>query len=126
MATTFSLLNSLLPLTLTIVGISAYANEAACPKFHGGARLVTVSIFDGPPSEHADLMPDRFRTTKDGSSSEWDVAYVFQAGRKLFVECKYGKKAAPVVMKPSPRTTKCTFIDQDRGPRSLTCVFPSG
>lgn len=122
MATIFSLLNSLVPVTLAILGVSAYAGEAACPQAQGGARLVTVSVFDGPPSEHADLMPDRYHKTKDGGRSEWAVAYVFRAGRKLFVECQYGGKVAPVVIEPDPSTTKCTFVTRDRGRKSLTCV----
>ena len=105
-----------------MLGISAFADETTCPKAQGEKLLATASLFDGPPSERADLMPDSFRKTKAGGWSEWDVAYVFKAGRKLFVACKYGDHAAPIVIQPGPATTKCWFIERNRGRRSLTCV----
>lgn len=33
-------------------------SETGCPQRHEGRRLVKVSLFDGPPSNHADLVPE--------------------------------------------------------------------
>jgi hypothetical protein len=122
MAIISSSLSRLACLALAVLEISACAGEVACPQTQSGERLATVTLFDGPPSEHADLMPDSFRKTKDGGRSEWDVAYIFEADRKLFVECQYGGKVAPVVIEPKPSTTRCVFVTHDRGHKSLTCV----
>jgi hypothetical protein len=113
---------SLAALALALPATASCAGETACPQVQAGARLVTVTLFDGPPSEHADLMPDSYRKTRDGGRSEWDVAYVFKAGRQLYVECKYGDKVAPVVIEPATSTTHCAFVTRDKGQKSLTCV----
>lgn len=122
MATISSLSTSLVCFCLATLGVSASAGEMVCPPTQAGARLVTVTLFDGPPSEHADLVPDRYRKTKDGGRSEWDVAYVYAAGRKLFVECRYGAKVAPVVIEPAPTATQCAFVTRSQGRKSLSCV----
>jgi hypothetical protein len=111
-----------LALALALPALAACAGETSCPQVQAGARLVSVTLFDGPPSEHADLVPDSYRKTRDGGRSEWDVAYVFQAGRQLHVECKYGDKAAPVVIEPPPSTTRCEFVTRAKGAKSLTCM----
>jgi hypothetical protein len=103
------------------MSVSAFADEVGCPKTHAGAPLVTVTLFDGPPSEHADLMPDTVHESNSGSKSEWDVAYIFEAGRRLFVECQYGPKITPVIIEPSPSTSKCEFLSQGVGKKSLVC-----
>ncbi|MDY0743307.1 STY0301 family protein [Paucibacter sp. R3-3] len=121
MATTSSWLTSL---ALSALCSIAQAGEAACPSEKGGERLASASVFDGPPSEHADLVPDRHRQTKDGSRSEWDVAYVFEAGRQLYVECRYRGNTEPVVIEPPPATTLCTFVTRHRGRSSLGCASP--
>lgn len=119
-ATTSSWLTSLVPLALAALCSSSQAGEAACPREQAGTRLASVSVFDGPPGEHADLVPDRYRETKDGGRSEWDVAYAFQAGRKLYVECRYGGEVPPVVIEPAPTTTTlCTFVARRQGRTSL-------
>ena len=100
---------------------STLASEIDCPKIHEGSHLTTVTLFDGPPSEHADLMPDSFRKTGNGSRSGWDVAYIFKAGRQLFVECQYGPNASTVILEPGPSTYKCEFLSGGEKNVSLIC-----
>ena len=121
MATIFSLLSSTAIIMWTAMQLSAFAGEIGCPKTHAGVQLVTVTLFDGPPDEGADLMPDTFRKSKGGSLSEWDVAYIFEAGRHLFVECQYGTKIPPVILEPGSSTRKCEFTSHGAGSKSLIC-----
>lgn len=121
MAIIFSLLNSVAIVAWAAMSVSAFAGEGGCPKTHAGGHLVTATLFDGPPSEHADLMPDTFHESKSGSRSEWDVAYIFEAGRHLFVECQYGPKVSAVILEPGPSTYKCEFLSQGDGKKSLMC-----
>ena len=103
MATISTLLISAAVIVLAAAAYPAAASEVRCPEWHDGARLRTVSVFDGPPSEHADLVPDGVHKTKDGTRSVWDVSYIFKDGRQLFVECRYGATASTVVLDPGRR-----------------------
>lgn len=99
----------------------AAAGATSCPENHAGFRLKTVMVFDGPPSEHADLMPDSYHENKGVGRSEWDVAYIFQAGRHLFVKCDYGPSVPAVILEPEPSTQQCVFLSKRDGAVSLTC-----
>jgi hypothetical protein len=121
MATIFSLLIRVVVLVLAVPPALALADEVRCPKIHAGSQLTDVTLFDGPPSERADLMPDTSHETKNGSQSKWDVAYIFKAGRQLFVECQYGPKGSTVILEPKPSTDKCEFLSQRDKTVSLTC-----
>lgn len=100
----------------------AVAGEARCPKSHTGFRLKTATLYDGPMSEHADLMPDGVKQRKGSTRSEWNVAYIFKAGRRLFVECDYGPRAKPIVIKPNVHVRACFFDQSRHGARAaLSC-----
>ena len=106
---------------LAVAPAPAFAGETQCPKTNAGSNLTTVTLFDGPPSEHADLQPDTSQQSKGGSRSQWDVAYIYKAGRHLFVECQYGPNAASVILEPVPSTYTCEFISQGAKNISLVC-----
>lgn len=67
------------------------APATQCPAFPG-QRLVYVDIFDGPPENLADLVPDQHRSTSAGRAwNVWNLA----AGRQgLYVKCGYGEALA--------------------------------
>jgi hypothetical protein len=121
MAIISSLLIRAAVVALAAAPVSVFAVEIHCPTTHAGSQLTTVTLFDGPPSEHADLEPDTFHQSKGGSRSEWDVAYIYQAGRHLFVECQYGPKASAVILEPGPSTYKCEFLSEGAKSVSLSC-----
>jgi hypothetical protein len=123
MATISSLLIRAAIVALAAAPVSVSAGEIRCPTTHAGSQLTTVTLFDGPPSEHADLEPDTFHQSKGGSRSEWDVAYIYQAGRHLFVECQYGPEAPAVILEPEPSTSKCEF--QSKGVEGVSLVCQS-
>jgi hypothetical protein len=75
------LLNRVSVLLLAALPILAFGGESVCPKTNNGAHLSSVSVFDGPPDEHADLIPDTYRERIGVGTSTWDVAYIFTSGR---------------------------------------------
>ena len=105
---------------LALAPALASAEEFGCPSAHSGGPLVSATLFDGPPSEHADLMPDHYRKSKRGGQSDWNVAYIFQAGRRLYVECQYGSKISSIVLE-APRVDACTYASNGKRRKSLTC-----
>ncbi len=76
-------------LSISLIGLASmcgfgHATGAeVCPAKSQALRSVTV--FDGPPSEQASLVPDRAGT----SHSSWDLGYVYDAGRTVWVRCEY-------------------------------------
>ncbi|HWE98913.1 MAG TPA: STY0301 family protein [Caulobacteraceae bacterium] len=97
------------------------AAQIQCPAVHLGAPLTSVSVFDGPPSEQADLVPDTSHRRKAGSRSSWDVGYLYQAGRKVFVACRYGPRGAPVTISSATALHACVYVEASGGRRSLAC-----
>ncbi|HUB13350.1 MAG TPA: STY0301 family protein [Acetobacteraceae bacterium] len=111
----------MLLLSLATVPSVARGTQIRCPDAQQGSPLATVTLFDGPPSEHADLEPDNFHKTRQGTWSEWDVAYIFKAGRQLYVQCQYAQHAASVMLEPGPGTYQCEYVTEAGGKVSLTC-----
>jgi hypothetical protein len=66
---------------------AAGAGQAAGAEIcvSGTKPLRSVTIFDGPPSELASLVPD----LADKRSSSWELGYVYDAGRTVWVRCQY-------------------------------------
>jgi hypothetical protein len=114
------LLNRLGIVAFVLIPALASAEEFGCPAARSGGRLVSATLFDGPPSEHADLMPDNYRKSKSGGQSDWNVAYIFQAGRRLYVQCQYGSKISSVVLE-APKVDICTYSSNGKRRNSLTC-----
>ena len=108
-------------LALVSAQVAASAGEISCPHMHQGTQLTTVMLFDGPPGERADLEPDSVHESRGETRSEWDVAYIFKAGRRLFVECEYGQEANTVVLEPAPSTYICEYLARGEKEVSLVC-----
>lgn len=97
------------------------AAEVTCPQTQNDISLKTVTLFDGPPSEHADLAPDSFHETKGVRRSDWDVAYIFKAGRRLYIQCDYGMTAPVLTLKPTASIKRCEFISQPGAKLRFRC-----
>jgi hypothetical protein len=65
------------------LAVLASAAVVSCPAAAHGHRLATVQVFDGPPSERADLEPD---------GSVWDLKAIrpTSSPKGLFLVCGYG------------------------------------
>jgi hypothetical protein len=125
MAIIFSLLISLSAIWFAASSgamASTFLDANACPETERGAVLTTVTLFDGLPSEHADLEPDRSVESEGTTKSDWDVSYIFQSGRRLYVQCVYGLKVAAIILKPSPSVSICEYTSQIKGKITLTCL----
>jgi hypothetical protein len=97
------------------------AAETRCPATHAGAPLAGASLFDGPPSEHADLVPDRIRKGDRGVlTSTWNVAAMAGTSRPIYLECRYGPRAAAIVSTVAPRGA-CTLVSSPHGGTTLVC-----
>ena len=82
-------------LVLALIGAVAvpatlFAAPISCPAPKTGQRLVTVSVFDGPPSEKADLVPDEGGWTFDVPSKEG-----------FYLVCTYNHRPAAVIKLPA-------------------------
>jgi len=75
---------------LLLSGTTAQADEVKCPSLHAGIQLSSAIVYDGPPNEMADLIPDKSRGSGNHATSSWEVGYIYDAGRNVFLVCKYG------------------------------------
>ena len=74
---------------LILAAANAPATALACPAMPG-QTLVYVDIFDGPPENQADLVPDQHSAPAGKTTrNTWELA----AGPDgLYVKCGYGKR----------------------------------
>ena len=84
------------------------AASRGCSPRHAGSALTAVSLFDGPVSEHADLVPDGDRRVGGAQVSTWDVANVYRAGRKIYASCRYGTDDLVVPVTHAVKTCRYT------------------
>ena len=82
------------------------ANEVKCPPFYRNIPLSGAVLYDGSPNEMADLIPDKSTGTGDHANSFWEVGYIYEARRNLYLLCKYGPSDSITVRveKKVPRT----------------------
>ncbi len=66
--------------------------------------LRNVTVFDGPPSELASLVPDEGGDT----SASWELGYVYDAGRTVWVRCQYADGTSADVQL-SAKVSKCEY-----------------
>jgi hypothetical protein len=63
----------------SMCGIGPTIGAGVCPA--KSQTVHNLTVFDGPPSEQASLVPDS--SGKDHSS--WDLGYIYDAGRSVWV-----------------------------------------
>lgn len=94
METTFLLWNKPIlgvALALELMAM-AHAQEARCPSHKDKGALSGVVLYDGPPEQKADLMPDITKGSGDHAYASWKVGHIFDQGRKLYLVCRFGNK----------------------------------
>ena len=117
--------NRLILLGLALAAAAtAQAQEAKCPRYHGKSPLVSGVVFDGPPEEKADLMPDISRGKGSHAYASWDVGYLFDQGRSVYLVCRYsghGDENA-VTVKVEKKALHCIYRTHAGGqPAELSC-----
>ena len=66
--------------------------------------LAGVTIFDGPPSEQASLVPDREQTTADSVIQTWKLA---KSDRGYWLQCEYANTTAQVSQRLPGDVSRC-------------------
>ena len=100
---------------------SLSAQEVKCPAQQGKSPLVSVSVYDGAPSENADLKPDESRGAGNYTYASWDVGYLYDMGRSVSVVCRY-KGAGTVTVKINHKVNRCIFRSHGGGqPADFSC-----
>ena len=104
-----------LSLALSLAGGPARAS-VDCPSARDGRPLGTVSVFDGPPAEMADLRPE--------ASGQIDVwAGLNLTGRPAFLVCRYGGLSGETSLRLPDGTATCRGVRRpdNRGYASVQC-----
>ena len=100
-------------------GAALAAPAPVCPAVPGHA-LKRLTVFDGPPEELASLVPEQ-----DGKGrAYWDLAYVYRAQRRVWVQCHYEPQAMRTMELPA-QVNRCTFTSSTRHGGQLWCT-PGG
>ena len=81
-----------------------------------GGTLRQVSLFDGPISEMAELMPDHL----GDAAGHWQLAYVYKAGRSAAVRCTYADGTTREVTLTVP-VSRCDYTRTTEGAMTLRC-----
>jgi hypothetical protein len=98
------------------------AQEARCPAHKDKALLSGVVLYDGPPEQKADLMPDISKGSGDHVYASWKVGYIFDKGRKLYLVCRFGNKIdnTSTVEVDAP-VKSCVYRSHHAKPAELIC-----
>jgi hypothetical protein len=94
-----------------VFAAAVHAQEAKCPSHQGNQPLTRVSVFDGPPAQHADLAPDDQKGSGDHLYLTWEIAYLFGMNHDVFLVCRYSPSAdePSVTIKLDKKVSKCVF-----------------
>jgi hypothetical protein len=105
---------------LVLVG-AVQANEVKCPPLYGEIPLSGAVVYDGSPEEMADLIPDKSKGSGSHANSSWEVGYIYEAGRNVYLVCKYGLKDS-VTIKAEKRVRTCIYHTYpDKKPIEMFC-----
>ncbi len=63
-----------------------------------------VTIFDGPPSQQASLVPDNEKTTKEAVIQTWRLA---KSDRGYWLRCNYANTTAQIYRRLPANVTRC-------------------
>jgi hypothetical protein len=121
MVTTSMWSSSVAACALLVFFATAHADEAGCPAYHGENPLSAGTVFDGPPEERADLMPDHSKVTKHRAYSTWDVGYIYDAGRQVFLACRYANEHDSLTVPIAKKVRRCIYKTRPNRPAELRC-----
>ena len=79
--------------------------------------LKSIAIFDGPPNEHADLVPDN-EVNQDPEKTVW--TFNKKKDRSLYLACEYSGTEMLLVKELSRHITQCRMILSISNPPSGT------
>jgi hypothetical protein len=116
-------LNKLIVSLALLLAMRMQAQVAKCPPYKGKSPLSSVTVFDGPPEQRADLMPDVSKGSGDHTYASWDVAYILAAGRNLYLVCEFGGTGDKdtTTVKVEAKVEHCAYRTHKGKPAEVTC-----
>ena len=89
-----------------------------CPVI-AGQTLVYIDIYDGPPENQADLVPDQHQNA--ANKTAWNIWQLYQKPERIYVKCGYGARLEGPYSRTEfiilPETAKTCRADFTTGPK---------
>ncbi|HEY1798504.1 MAG TPA: STY0301 family protein [Stellaceae bacterium] len=89
-----------------------------CPAI-AGETLVYIDIYDGPPDDKADLVPDQHHNA--ANTQAWNTWELYQNPERIWVQCGYGRRLEGPYSRTEyimlPETAKNCRADFRMGPK---------
>jgi len=106
-----------------LLAMQMQAQVAKCPSYKGKSPLSSVTVFDGPPEQRADLMPDVSKGSGDHAYASWDVGYIFSSGRIVYLVCEFGGPGDKdtTTVKVESKVEHCFYQTHKGKPAEVTC-----
>jgi hypothetical protein len=106
-----------------LIAAAAHAQEFKCPSAQGKNALFNAAVFDGPPSDKAELAPDASKGTTSYTFASWDVGYLYDMGHSVFLVCKFAGlgDAQAVTIKVDKKVKQCVFRAPKGTPAEAIC-----
>nr|WP_294508434.1 STY0301 family protein [uncultured Rhodopila sp.] len=101
---------TILTSVMIVTGSLSALAEVRCPASLESFAYARASVFDGPPEEQADLVPD----SQKGGTDTWRVGGIFNSGRVPYLVCRYQGTARTVSFQLQRPATVC-LAPQRRG-----------
>ncbi len=112
---------SLTFLSLTLAATHVQAVESSCPSAWLGRPLVSGYVLDGPLQDNAILEEDAGGTKNDREFATWQVAYVYDDGRQITLECRYRGATEPIAIVVVEPVKTCSYSKSKTGAVELGC-----
>jgi hypothetical protein len=94
------------------------AEALECPALPG-ETLVYIDVYDGPPEDQADLVPDQHQDK--AKKVAWNSWELYQNPERIYVKCGYGKRLEGPYSRTEfimlPETAKTCRADFKIGPK---------
>jgi hypothetical protein len=103
-----------------VLAASVAAPEALeCPSIPD-QTLVYIDVYDGPPENKADLVPDQHQNPSNKTA--WNIWELYQNPERIYVQCGYGQRLEGPYSRTEfimlPATAKTCRADFKIGPKS--------
>jgi hypothetical protein len=119
-----SLCKSIFGAVLVIAACApACAQQFKCPASQGKSPLNNAAVFDGPPAQKADLVPDDSKGDLTYTYARWDVGYLTGSSHHVYLVCKYAGlgDAGSVTVKVDKPVQQCVFRAPKGQPAEAVC-----
>jgi len=105
-------------LLLLVAGSTTPPEALECPTLPG-QTLVYIDVYDGPPENQADLVPDQYQDK--AKKIAWNTWELYQNPERIYVKCGYGKRLEGPYSRTEfiilPQTAKTCRADFKLGPK---------